>query len=310
MAADLAEAIVERARAPDATVFLRLSVNRPTVQGPERERLRVFEVDKIGNTIVIRRDERSDAIRVRCDRDSTGLMKTIWSTLISGELSKKLQSQEYAYQAQNVVAAIGCAASRDGPATACEQACVFVGRSNCSVPDQLVKFAVAMSDPRVSIEAPKIESRVARSSAKMNPASDKLRVKLLREGARQPSRGSALAAGYDLYACEDATVAPHETALVGTGVAVAVPSGTYGRIAPRSGVSTKGVMVNAGVVDEDYRGELRVVLHNMRGEPFEVRKGDRIAQLICECIRTPAVELAEELGETLRGDSGFGSTGA
>lgn len=136
-----------------------------------------------------------------------------------------------------------------------------------------------------------------------------LQVKLFYPDAQAPKRGSEAAAGYDLYSYENVTIAPHETALIETGIGVAVPSGTYGRIAPRSGLSTKGIMINAGVVDEDYRGMIRVVVHNMKYDAFVINKGDRIAQLICERISTPEVAIVEELSSTARGDGGFGSTG-
>lgn len=139
---------------------------------------------------------------------------------------------------------------------------------------------------------------------------DNLRVKLLNEFARAPVRGSAGAAGYDLASCEDAVVPAGQRRIIKTGVAVAVPPGTYGRVAPRSGLAVKfGIDVLAGVIDEDYRGELAVIVLNTGDAPFEVSAGDRIAQLILERIVTPEVLQLEDLGDTVRGDGAFGSTG-
>jgi dUTP pyrophosphatase len=135
-------------------------------------------------------------------------------------------------------------------------------------------------------------------------------VKFLREGAAAPERKSAGAAGYDLSACEDATIPPSSRALVDTGLAIAVPEGTYGRVAPRSGMAVRGVAVGAGVIDADYRGSLKVLLFNHSpAETLVVQKGDRIAQLVLEVILTPEVEVTSELPAAERGIAGFGSTG-
>jgi dUTP pyrophosphatase len=89
-----------------------------------------------------------------------------------------------------------------------------------------------------------------------------------------------------------------------------VPPGTYGRVAPRSGLAWKhSIDVGAGVIDEDYRGNVGVILFNLSDVDFEVKEGDRIAQLVLEKIVTPEVEEVEELDESARGAGGFGSTG-
>ncbi|XP_057636959.1 deoxyuridine 5'-triphosphate nucleotidohydrolase, mitochondrial [Chionomys nivalis] len=137
-----------------------------------------------------------------------------------------------------------------------------------------------------------------------------LRFVRLSEHATAPTRGSARAAGYDLYSAYDYTVAPMEKAVVKTDIQIAVPSGCYGRVAPRSGLAVKHFIdVGAGVIDEDYRGNVGVVLFNFGKEKFEVKKGDRIAQLICERIFYPDLEEVETLDNTERGSGGFGSTG-
>jgi dUTP pyrophosphatase len=128
--------------------------------------------------------------------------------------------------------------------------------------------------------------------------------------ARVPTKGSPLAAGFDLYSASDITVAAHGKAIVPTDLKVAVPPGTYGRVAPRSGLAAKNFIdIGAGVVDEDYRGPLSVVLFNHADSPFEVKQGDRVAQLICEKIVCPRLMEVESLDDTARGESGFGSTG-
>ena len=134
-------------------------------------------------------------------------------------------------------------------------------------------------------------------------------VKLNYEDAQAPTRGSDEAAGYDLYSYESETVASNQIKLIDTGISIRVPEGTYGRIAPRSSVSKKGILVNAGVIDRDYRGPVKIMLHNLSNNDYVINKNDRIAQLILEQIKTPPVQLVEELDDTERGDGGFGSTG-
>lgn len=128
--------------------------------------------------------------------------------------------------------------------------------------------------------------------------------------AKVPTRGSRNCAGYDLYACEEKVVAKGEWTRVETGIRVEIPSDHYGRIAPRSGLTVKsGVLIGAGVIDGDYRGTLKVVLLNHGSEVLNIRKGDRVAQLILEKIITPEVQVVESLGRSERNDQGFGSTG-
>jgi dUTP pyrophosphatase len=124
-----------------------------------------------------------------------------------------------------------------------------------------------------------------------------------------PKRGSQQAAGYDLYTIDEGRLMPKHTRLFDTGISFTVPEGTYGRIAPRSGLSKNGILVNAGVVDRDYTGPVKVMLHNLSDEMYQVKKNDRIAQLIIEKIATPVIEEVGSLEETDRGDGGFGSTG-
>ncbi|PUU81138.1 dUTPase-like protein [Tuber borchii] len=137
-----------------------------------------------------------------------------------------------------------------------------------------------------------------------------LRIRRLSTKARIPKRGSALAAGYDLYSAHDTTIIRHGKALVDTDIQMMIPVGTYGRIAPRSGLASKNFIdVGAGVIDADYRGQVKVLLFNHGDADFVVKEGDRIAQLILERIVTPEVVEVDELDETARGVNGFGSTG-
>ncbi|XP_071525602.1 deoxyuridine 5'-triphosphate nucleotidohydrolase [Panulirus ornatus] len=137
-----------------------------------------------------------------------------------------------------------------------------------------------------------------------------LRFKKITENAYAPSKGSKLAAGFDLYSAYDAVVPAYGKALIKTDIQVELPSGCYGRVAPRSGMSWKHhIDVGAGVIDRDYRGNVGVVLFNHAKTDFEVKKGDRVAQLICERILYPELEEVEELVDTERGGNGFGSSG-
>tara|TARA_X000000368_G_C22771430_1_gene597351 strand:- start:167 stop:604 length:438 start_codon:yes stop_codon:yes gene_type:complete len=137
-----------------------------------------------------------------------------------------------------------------------------------------------------------------------------LQIKRLTLDAVLPTRGSPGSVGYDLYSLDELTIDPGARNIVSTGVCATVPSGCYGRIAPRSGLSVKyGIHVGAGVIDPDYTGELKVNLFNLGVIPYEIKKGDRIAQLILEKCMTPFVEEVSELKRTMRANRGFGSTG-
>jgi len=127
-----------------------------------------------------------------------------------------------------------------------------------------------------------------------------------------PSYHSDGAAGLDLRADEACTLAPGERRLVPTGLALELPPGHEGQVRPRSGLAAKhGIgMVNApGTIDQDYRGEVGVILVNHGREPFEVRRGERIAQLVVAPVTRVEIVLVDELADTTRGQGGFGSTG-
>ena len=141
-----------------------------------------------------------------------------------------------------------------------------------------------------------------------------VRVKILKEGAKLPTYGSAQAAGADLYACLEAsvTIAPGETVFIPTGIALEVPVGCAGLIYARSGMACKRGLAPAnkvGVVDSDYRGEILVALHNHGAVSQTVENGERVAQFVITPVLTPVYEAAEELTDTRRDQGGFGSTG-
>ena len=139
-------------------------------------------------------------------------------------------------------------------------------------------------------------------------------VKKLHPDAVLPTYGSANAAGADLYACIDAplTLAPHETVMVHTGLAMEIPEGYAGLIYPRSGIASKRGLAPAnkvGVVDPDYRGEFMVAMHNHSSKPASIEPGERIVQLVITPFLTASFTEADELSDTVRGAGGFGSTG-
>lgn len=141
-----------------------------------------------------------------------------------------------------------------------------------------------------------------------------IRVKKLSPNAVLPTYGTNEAAGADLYACleETVSIAPGQTCWVGTGIALEVPKGCAGLIYARSSLGVKRGLAPAnkvGVIDSDYRGEIRVVLLNHSNQVQTVAPGERIAQLIITPVLTPAYEEVDELTDTQRGTGGFGSTG-
>ena len=146
-----------------------------------------------------------------------------------------------------------------------------------------------------------------------------LNITRLVSNAQLPVRGSSDAAGYDLFSTDSYVVLPGRRVVVSTGITVHLPPGTYGRIAPRSGLAVKhGLDTLAGVIDPDYTGEIKVVLQNLdMSQPFVIRPGYRIAQLILENFTVADVveipgentPLSDQGSSTGRGDAGFGSTG-
>lgn len=140
-----------------------------------------------------------------------------------------------------------------------------------------------------------------------------IKIKKLYEDSVIPTRGSEYAAGYDLYAHEGATIKPHETVKIGTGVAIQPPKDTFGAVFARSGLAAKQGLRPAncvGVCDYDYTGEYIVALHNDSNEERVIEKGERIGQVVfIPYVNVTFVEV-DELDATERGAGGFGSTGA
>ncbi|MGN0813688.1 MAG: dUTP diphosphatase [Candidatus Coproplasma sp.] len=142
----------------------------------------------------------------------------------------------------------------------------------------------------------------------------KVNIKKLNPKATLPTYGSEYAAGADLYACldEEVVIAPHATVVIPTGLAMELPVGYAGLIYARSGLATKKGLAPAnkvGVVDCDYRGEVKVALHNHGEVAQTVADGERVAQLVITPYITASFAAVEELSETVRGEGGFGSTG-
>ena len=139
---------------------------------------------------------------------------------------------------------------------------------------------------------------------------------MLDEGAMMPTRAHETDAGLDLYSREDATIPPRTDRLkensyvFDTGVHVVLPSRNYGKIEGKSGLMVNhSVCSLGGVVDEGYTGSIRVKLFNMGLEPYTIRKGDKIAQLVIQPYSNPNIWLTDSMPDTERGERGFGSTG-
>lgn len=132
------------------------------------------------------------------------------------------------------------------------------------------------------------------------------------EGLPLPTYATAHAAGMDVVAAEDVTLAPGARHAVATGFAIAIPVGFEVQVRPRSGLALKNGITclnTPGTIDADYRGEVKVILANLGGEPFEVVRGERIAQLVPAAVQQARFAEVAELDETARGEGGFGSTG-
>ncbi|MDO4378516.1 MAG: dUTP diphosphatase [Erysipelotrichia bacterium] len=139
-----------------------------------------------------------------------------------------------------------------------------------------------------------------------------VKVKKLNKEAIIPFRGSKYAAGYDLYSCDELNIASKQTVAVSTGIAIEIPQGYFGAVFARSGLASKEGLRPAncvGVIDCDYRGELKVMLHNDSAEERQIFKGERIAQLVILPYFDIEFMESEQLDSTERGEGGFGSSG-
>jgi dUTP pyrophosphatase len=137
-----------------------------------------------------------------------------------------------------------------------------------------------------------------------------LKVKRLVKEARLPERIREGDAGLDIRVIESGTIKPGEIKVFRTGIALEIPKGYFGLVASRSGLSTIGIVPLGMVIDENYRGEIKIVLINLGSSPFRVKKGMRVAQIvIVPYLKNLKIIEVEELGESERGDNGFGSSG-
>jgi len=137
-----------------------------------------------------------------------------------------------------------------------------------------------------------------------------IRFKKISEDSKVPSFANEGDAGMDLYASEDMEVARGEIKAVPTGVKMELPKGYVALIWDKSGIALKsGIKTMGGVLDSGYRGEIKVIVTNLSDEVFEVKKGDKVAQMLIQKVESPEVEITEDLSDSERGDGGFGSTG-
>lgn len=137
-----------------------------------------------------------------------------------------------------------------------------------------------------------------------------MKITLEHKDAKQPTKGSEYSAGYDLYSVEEVKIEPWSRGVIPTGVHVELPLKTYGRVASRSGLSFKhNLEVGAGVIDCDYRGEIKVILRNLSCKPYTIKVGERCAQLIITPYCNVEIEVTKKLNDSVRGVDGFGSTG-
>ena len=136
-----------------------------------------------------------------------------------------------------------------------------------------------------------------------------LQVVKITDKATFPTKAYRNSAGHDLYSAYDYKIPPQGKEKIMTDIRVKVPEGTYGRIAPRSGPAMQNhISIGAGVVDEDYTGNLSIVVFNLSNSEFDIKAGDSVAQLICEKIAHPTLIEVTSLTQTERGEKGFGSS--
>jgi len=139
-----------------------------------------------------------------------------------------------------------------------------------------------------------------------------VKIKKIKNEAILPYKAYESDAGYDIFAAESAVIMPGESALIGTGFAMALPKGTEAQIRPRSGLALNHqvtLLNSPGTIDEGYRGEIKVILINHGKEPFVVKVGMKIAQMVIAPVLQTSIAEVDVLDETARGDAGFGSTG-
>jgi dUTP pyrophosphatase len=136
-----------------------------------------------------------------------------------------------------------------------------------------------------------------------------IKIKRVIPSAKIPAYAHPGDAGMDLFSCVDMILGPGEIKAVPTGIQMAIPAGHVGLVWDKSGISLKGVHRLAGVVDSGYRGEVRVVMVNLGKDPFEIKAGMKIAQMLIQPVEAPTIIESDTLDDTSRGEGGFGSTG-
>ena len=150
----------------------------------------------------------------------------------------------------------------------------------------------------------------------------KLQIRQLDENAKIPTRAYETDAGLDLYCLEDVTIYPtyqlddrgnledNFPRIVKTGIAIQLTDGHYGHICEKSGLASRGIKVGGGIIDSSYTGEVKVIMYNLTASTFKFEKGQKVAQLIIQSCIQPEIEIVDNLEETDRSDSGFGSSGS
>jgi dUTP pyrophosphatase len=137
----------------------------------------------------------------------------------------------------------------------------------------------------------------------------KFKVRLINPNAIIPQKADHGCAGYDVYSVVATMVPPGTRKLIPTGIKTEISRNHYLRVAPRSGLSVKGIDIGAGVIDSSYRGEIKVLVINNSDTCFSIEQGAKIAQLVLERCNNPKIEVVDVLSETVRGNGGFGSSG-
>jgi len=136
-----------------------------------------------------------------------------------------------------------------------------------------------------------------------------VKVKRLHPDAKMPLYGSEQAAGFDLYSVEEKVIPPKSTETIKTGISMEIEPGFCFKFRDRSGFGSRGITHFGGLIDSDYRGEFKIILHNSTSNPYKIEKGDRIIQIVPSPIVKADFQEVDELSETERGDKGFQSSG-
>jgi dUTP pyrophosphatase len=137
----------------------------------------------------------------------------------------------------------------------------------------------------------------------------KLKIKKLYTDSKLPTRAHHDDAGTDIYAQGDHVIEPHKTIVIPTGVAMELEKGYVSLVWDKSSVGSKGIKTLGGVIDAGYRGEYKIIVHNLNNEVYMFKHGDKVAQILIQKIEFPEIEEVEELSDSKRGTGGFGSTG-